>query len=275
METSFASPNGLDGSADMGDGGFTMTVTLEFQPFKTPEEVDVTRDLPLIAKIVRGVWLRGHRKLPKEDLMAEANLAAVSAKTRWEPEKGEWTTFMASAVRGALLSYVRDNSRTMSCAVGVYWRLRKAARLPEGTTVAEYRELLGRKTWTDAEVLASVAWAKSKDLSLNIPPPGRDTEDLPALIDSLPGDAESVEEADRQEEAGEKVRRILLELRKNHTLTRVEEAILRERLMPEEDPKTLLALGDQFGLTKERIRQIESRLLDRLRRAAQRAEEED
>ncbi|MGA6925919.1 MAG: sigma factor-like helix-turn-helix DNA-binding protein, partial [Desulfosarcina sp.] len=97
------------------------------------------------------------------------------------------------------------------------------------------------------------------DLSLNAPLRGRDNEEhLDKLSDSLT----SVEERYERHELQTLVRENTHQFKKQ--LNAREKAILERRLLAD-DPVTLKVLGDQFGVSRERIRQVENRILERLR----------
>jgi DNA-directed RNA polymerase sigma subunit (sigma70/sigma32) len=116
---------------------------------------------------------------------------------------------------------------------------------------------------TDDELRAMVVWLLSRsDASLDAPK--HDTPDSPTLLDTLaapadvgPGSADTVDAF---------LRRVGIEFAPR------EEAVLRRRLLAEE-PETLQAVGDAFGLTRERARQIEARALGKLRQFLRRRPE--
>src|SRR5688572_29901964 len=95
------------------------------------------------------------------------------------------------------------------------------------------------------------------ELSLDAPI-GQGTEGRPtSRIETMAGSDRPVDEALASDEIHELLAEKIHEF--GRTLSGKEDVIFRERLMAEE-PKTLQELGDQFGVTRERVRQIEKRL---------------
>ncbi|MGB5809070.1 MAG: sigma factor-like helix-turn-helix DNA-binding protein, partial [Polyangiales bacterium] len=83
-----------------------------------------------------------------------------------------------------------------------------------------------------------------------------------ARVELLPSGGERADEALANAELGDQFTTKIQEFGK--TLKDKEATIFRERLVAE-DPKTLQALGDGFGVSRERVRQIEKRLLKKLK----------
>src|SRR5687768_8978243 len=99
----------------------------------------------------------------------------------------------------------------------------------------------------------------SPDVSVDAPLGGDSTTTLLGVLPAagVPAD-EQLAEAELRAHALASIRTFA------ETLTGKERAVFDRRLMAE-DPETLAALGEEFGVTRERVRQIEKRLVDRLR----------
>jgi RNA polymerase sigma-32 factor len=99
----------------------------------------------------------------------------------------------------------------------------------------------------------------SRDLSIDQP---SDDETGATLLDVLPGGGQTAEQqvadAEFRKEIGDKIHAF------GATLKDKEAVIYRERLLAE-NPLTLQEIGDKYGISRERVRQIEERLKKRLR----------
>ena len=88
-----------------------------------------------------------------------------------------------------------------------------------------------------------------------------------ARIELMPSDGEAIDDVLAKEEVSRMLTEKIHEY--GETLTGKEDVIFRERLVAE-DPRTLQDLGDQFGVSRERVRQIEKRLQGKLKKYLER-----
>ena len=111
----------------------------------------------------------------------------------------------------------------------------------------------------ESEVIEMEQRLASRDLSIDQP---SDDEGGGSLLDVLPGATQAPEaqvaDAEFRNEVGEKIRAF------GATLKDKEAVIFSERLLAE-SPLTLQEIGDKYGISRERVRQIEERLKKRLR----------
>jgi RNA polymerase sigma-32 factor len=229
----------------------------------------VTSHLRLVTKIALGY--RGYG-LPVGELVSEGNVGMMQAVKRFDPNRGfRLSTYAMWWIRAAIQEYIMHN-----------WSLVKI-----GTTAAQkklffnLRRLKGQMREIDdgdlqSEQVASIARTldvpEEDVISMNRRIAAPD-HSLNALIrsdgegewqDWLPDEADSQEAviADRQELSG---RKALLSgaLQK---LNQRERHIIFERRL-KNDPTTLEGLSQQYGISRERVRQIETRGLQKLRKS--------
>jgi RNA polymerase primary sigma factor len=165
-------------------------------------------------------------------------------------------------IRQAVARAIQEQARTVRIPVHKIELLRKIRRtlgeMVRETGGMPSLEELGKKINCPVEKIRSVLEdGAGKSVSLETPIGEGDS----TLIDFIEDqDTELPEEAVIQGNLSEEIHKILA------TLTPREETILRKRFgIGEEKPHTLEELGQQFGLTRERIRQIEARALRKLR----------
>ena len=203
------------------------------------------------------------------DLIQEGNLGLLHGVVKYDPTRGiRLCSYAAWWIRAYILKYTLDN-----------WRLVKA-----GTTETQRRlfftlrkqraELERRGVEANSQNLAAALNAKEKDVvmmleriagaetSLDVPrgPPGHESW---SLMETL-GDAPAVQPDVRVEDA-DFARHLQARLKAfGDTLAGRELKIFRRRLLSEE-PETLSMLAVDFGVSRERTRQLEERLKARLR----------
>ncbi|HSO43687.1 MAG TPA: RNA polymerase sigma factor RpoH [Rhodospirillales bacterium] len=234
----------------------------------------VTSHLRLVAKIAGGY--RGYG-LPLADLMSEGNIGLMKAVKKFEPQRGfRLATYAMWWIRAAITEYVlRSWSLVkMGTVTGQKKLFFSLGRIKRTLNVLESGDLTAEDVTRVAEaldvperdVINMNRRLGARDVSLNAPRRG-DEQDGGELIETLVDDAPSPETitANRQETAYRRglLRQALAELPER------ERHILAERQLSEE-PKTLEELGVHFGVSRERVRQLEARALDKLRKTVHR-----
>jgi len=222
----------------------------------------ILANLRLVVHIARDYRNRG---LPLPDLIAEGNLGLIQAVDRFEPERGlRFSTYGSIWIRQSILRAIAEQGRAVRIPVQMFQQIHRfvrvertlRARLAREPDIHEIARELGF-TVPRAERLAGlVAGIRSLD-------EGSSTEAFDRLsAEDLGEHPLSVEELVEQQLQHEKLDRLL------RSLSAREEQILRLRygFLDGED-RTLAETGEMFGITRERVRQIEARALDKLRRA--------
>jgi len=201
------------------------------------------------------------------DLVQEGNLGLLQAVKRFDPYKGVKFSYYASFwIKAYILKYIMDNWKivkmgTTQAQRKLFYRLKKEkerlAALGFEPSPKEIAERLGVK---EKEVEEMEMRMSSQDVSLDAPI-SHDSEDTYGdfLKDSRPGPEDQI----GREEILNNFKRILKEFA--NQLSGKDYIIFHERLLAEE-PKTLNELSQKLGISKERVRQIEEKLIKKLRK---------
>ncbi len=209
--------------------------------------------LPFVLMIAREYRCWG---VPMEDIIQQGNLGLLKAAARFDPDREcRLVTYAAYWVRAEIREYV----------VRAY----RMVRL--GTTKGERRALrIYRRTQeTDPQILSEMTGLSPEALDKLLPLlSARDTStDQPntsgvAPLDRLASPEPSPEESAIVRERRAKTRAEIESFLRG--LSGRERTILRARLL-RDDPLTLEELGRRYGISKERVRQLEERMIHRLK----------
>ncbi len=224
----------------------------------------VLANLRLVVKIAmeyRRAWIN------VLDLIQEGNLGLMQAVQRFDPYRGvKLASYGAYWIRAYILKYILDNIRMVRLGKTraerkLFFRLNKEKReLEQQGFQPEPRLLAERLDVSEQDVRSMEQRLAESDLSLNAP--ARRHEDSTAEYgDFIPAGGASAEDT----VASEQIRRVFLENVQEFSkdCDERERRILDERLLAEE-PVTLQELGKEFGVSRERVRQLEARLMKRL-----------
>lgn len=230
----------------------------------------VTSHLRLVAKIAMGY--RGYG-LPIGEVISEGNIGLMQAVKRFDPDRGfRLATYAMWWIRAAIQEYILRSWSlvklgTTATQKRLFFNLRKVKSqikaFEEGDLTPEHvQEIAKRLGVPEQEVISMNRRFAGQDSSLNAPVQA----DAPGeWQDWLMDDAEDQETLLAEQEELEQ-RRELLHKALEH-LTEREASILQERHL-QENPPTLEVLSQRYGISRERVRQIEVRALDKLRKAA-------
>ncbi|WP_291205387.1 RNA polymerase sigma factor RpoH [Hyphomonas sp.] len=236
----------------------------------------VTSHLRLVAKIAMGY--RGYG-LPMAEVISEGNVGLMQAVKKFDPEKGfRLATYAMWWIRAAIQEYILRSWSlvklgTTAAQKKLFFNLRRLKgemqALDEGDLKPEQARLIAEKlNVTEDEVYSMNGRMSGSDASLNVPMgTDGDMEWQDWLADDEPGTAETF--ANRQELDS----RMELLTRSMEDLSERERHILTERRLIDE-PKTLEELSDQYGVSRERIRQIEVRAFEKLQKTMKRLAKE-
>jgi RNA polymerase primary sigma factor len=221
----------------------------------------VLANLRLVVHLARAYRDRGLSML---DLIEEGNLGLIHAADRFDPERGlRFSTYAAIWIRQAILRGLAEQARAVRIPVQMFQRMNRfvrierllRARLGRDPAIEEVAKELDVPVPRAERIAALVRSLRSLDDSA-----GQDAyEQLTA--DDLTDPPLSVEGMVELQLQTERVDRLL------RTLLPREEQILRLRYgFTDGLARTLQQTGDVFGITRERVRQIEARALEKLRR---------
>jgi RNA polymerase sigma-32 factor len=233
----------------------------------------VTSHLRLVAKIAAGY--RGYG-LPMADLIAEGNMGLMKAVKKFEPQRGfRLATYAMWWIRAAITEYVLRSwslvkMGTLAAQKKLFFSLGRIKRqlriLSDGPMNDEQAEQVAEAlSVSTQDVIDMDRRLGSPDVSLNAPrnrDDGESSEFMETLVDEAPGPEVQAAEAEEQG-----LRQSML-VRALQTLPERERHILTERQL-KDDPMTLEQLGTVYGISRERVRQLEVRAFDRLKRTMQ------
>jgi len=223
----------------------------------------VTANLRLVVKIANE-FARATRNLL--DLIQEGNIGLMEAVKHFNPELGiRFPSYAVWWVRAYLYRYLINNWRlvkigTTQAQRKLFFNLRKESERLEAEGFSAQPKLLAQRMGVkESEVREMQERMAQSEVSLDQP---ASAEDDTTLIDALPDTSYNPEEAAARSQwrefAHEKVEEFA------GTLEGKELEIFRSRLLSE-DPPTLQQVGVKFGISRERVRQIESRLKRRFK----------
>ena len=228
----------------------------------------VTSHLRLAAKIAMGY--RGYG-LPQAEVISEANVGLMQAVKRFDPEKGfRLATYAMWWIRASIQEYIlRSWSLVKLGTTGaqkkLFFNLRKAkakvGALEEGDLRPENVAQIAKDlSGTEAEVIDKNRRLAGSDASLNATV-GSDGESATQWQDWL--EDEDSDQAEAYEEKNElDARRALLTQAMSVLNDREKDVLMQRRLS--EEPVTLEELSESYGVSRERIRQIEVRAFEKL-----------
>jgi RNA polymerase sigma-32 factor len=229
----------------------------------------VTSHLRLVAKIAMGY--RGYG-LPLNELIAEGNIGMMQAVKRFDPDRGfRLATYAMWWIRAAIQEYILHSwslvkMGTTAAQKKLFFNLRKLKgqiqALEEGDLTPEHvKKIAEELRVSEEDVINMNRRLAGPDHSLNAP---LRADGEGEWQDWLPDETETQEDVlGEQEELGNR-RDLLAQAMKG--LNDRERHILTERRLRDE-PLTLEELSQEYGISRERVRQIEVRAFEKLQKA--------
>ncbi len=226
----------------------------------------VTSNLRLVVKIAHE-YRKAYRNLL--DLVQEGNVGLMHAVKKFDPYRGvRLSSYAAWWIRAYILKFILANWRLVKIGTTqgqrkLFFNLRKEIDRLEALGISDPgpKLLAERLDLPEAEVASMQQRLAASDLSLDAPLRDDDSGSasrLEFVADGTSGPDRAVENREFSSLLREKL------LAFGETLEGRDREIFELRTMADE-PLTLQEIGDKYGITRERARQIERRMMDRLR----------
>ncbi len=233
----------------------------------------VTSHLRLVAKIAMGYRNYG---LPMSDLIAEGNIGLMRAVKKFEPERGfRLSTYAIWWIKASLHEYllsswslVKIGSQTAQKKL--FFGLRRLKNhlgiLDSGDMTSDQVAQIAREmNVKEDDVIAMNQRMGSRDSSLNAPVLEGGGDEIQDFLADESDNQEVLLERSQEQAHGRKLLEIGMAV-----LNDRERHIIHERFL-RDDPVTLESLGVHYGISRERVRQIETRAFQKLQAAVKAA----
>jgi len=229
----------------------------------------VTSHLRLVAKIAMGY--RGYG-LPLSELISEGNVGMMQAVKRFDPERGfRLATYAMWWIRASIQEYVLHSwslvkMGTTAAQKKLFFNLRRMKgqiqAFEEGDLTPEHvKKIATELNVPEADVISMNQRLAGPDNSLNAPlRTDSDGEWQDWLVDQ--GESQESKLGERQELG---LRRDLLRAAMTHLTDRERDILVERRL--KDEPATLEDLSVKYGISRERVRQIEVRAFEKLQKS--------
>ncbi len=225
----------------------------------------VSSHLRLVVKIAMGFQRRWMQNVL--DLIQEGNVGLMRATHKFDPDKGiKFSYYAAFWIRAYILKFIMDNWRLVKIGTTqsqrkLFYNLNKERqRLIAQGFEPSTPALAARLNVNEAQVEEMSQRLEGFDVSLDAPL-SEETGGA-TRMDMLPSTSQETEKELASEELAQVLREHVATLTKN--LSAKELDILHNRLLSD-DPVTLREIGVKYNITRERVRQIETRLLQKLK----------
>jgi RNA polymerase sigma-32 factor len=225
----------------------------------------VTANLRLVVKLAYE-YRRAYKNIM--DLIQEGNIGLMQAVKRYDPYRGvKLSSYAAWWIRAYILRFILNNWRlvklgTTQAQRKLFFNLNKEkARLSAMGIEPSAAEIARRLAVEEKEVVEMDRRLSSGEASLDAPVGDSDGRPV-SRLEMLPSHTITPDAAFEAREIGELVHDRLTTFRRT---LKGKDVIIFDKRMAAEDPLTLQELGEEFGVSRERVRQLEARLTMKLR----------
>ena len=229
----------------------------------------ITSHLRLVAKIARG--FRGYG-LPLADLISEGHVGLLQAVERFEPERGfRFSTYAVWWIKAAIQEYILRSwslvrMGTTASHRKLFFHLRQAKSkifaLDEGDMRPDQVKLIAKRLGVTERAVIDMNRRLVGDASLNDPiREGHDSAEWQNWLVGESPDQETILAASEEFDDRRNALSVVLGALKPR-----DRRIFESRRLAD-DPITLAELADEFGVSRERVRQIEARTFEKVQKA--------
>jgi len=226
----------------------------------------VVANLRLVVKIAmeyRHAWQN------VMDLIQEGNIGLMKAVSKYDPSKGAKLSYYASWwIRSYILKYILDNFRLIKIGTTqeqkkLFYNLMREKDRLAALGIEHSTKLLSENLGVSEKAVEEMDMRLSgSGHEVSLDQPLDNAEGKSVLGDLLKDPSESIEDGLAQQQSLEILQEHLADFVKD--LKPRDQEIFKKRLLSE-IPESLQAIADQYGVSRERIRQIEERLIDQLK----------
>ena len=224
----------------------------------------ITSNLRLVVKI--AMEFQRHWMQNLMDLIQEGNIGLMQAVKKFDPYRGYKFSYYASFwIKAYIIKFIMDNWKlvkigTTQAQRKLFFNLRKEKERLEAQGIEVSPKLLSKRLDVkESEVIEMDQRLSNWEISLDAPI-DEDSDDTHKAF--LPAEIVPVDKQLADKEARAILNEKLADFRKK---LKGKEAVIFDKRLVAEEPLTLQEIGNQFGISRERVRQIESRLKKKLR----------
>jgi RNA polymerase sigma-32 factor len=224
----------------------------------------VTSNLRLVVKIAmefQNYWMKNLL-----DLIQEGNVGLMQAVKKFDPYRGVKFSYYASFwIKAYILKFIMDNWHlvrvgTTQAQRKLFYNLKKEKDRLLAQGIEPGPKLLSdRLNVTEKDVVEMDMRLEGPEVSLDAP---LKSEAEDSHLDFLAAETQSADDYWAEQQISEMLRAKLAEF--GQTLNEREQVILQKRILAEE-PETLQDMGERFGVSRERVRQLEERIKKKLK----------
>jgi RNA polymerase sigma-32 factor len=225
----------------------------------------VLSHLRLVVSIARNYMGYG---LPQGDLVQEGNIGLMKAVKRFDPERGvRLASFAIHWIKAEIHEYILRNWRMVKIATTkaqrkLFFNLRSMKTSSNALTRSEIAKMAQTLNVKESDVIEMEKRIHGGDVALDPSPDDGEESVSPIafLADEAEGPAEMYEREDAETRQGQGLAKALASLDDRSR------RIIQARWLAEKDPSTLHELADEFGVSAERIRQIEVKAMQKMKK---------
>jgi RNA polymerase sigma-32 factor len=236
---------------------------------KAEGDVTAARDmvlshLRLVVSVARNYMGYG---LPQADLVQEGNIGLMKAVKRFDPERGvRLASFAIHWIKAEIHEYILRNWRLVKVATTkaqrkLFFNLRGMKKSTAGLSPSEVAQVAKTLNVKESDVVEMEMRLQGQDIALEPAPDDADEMLTPIAYLAEPGEGPA-EQFERNQSEGLQSAGLK---RAIESLDERSRRIIQARWLAESDPRTLHELADEFGVSAERIRQIEAKAMQKMK----------